>query len=429
MASSQQRPTSPTVLAAVDIAKFEQQALIEAPSGRRTTMAFPNSRSGFEQFIRALEKHGAPVHVAFEATGDYHRNLAAFLSTRGVALHLVSSIATHRTREALYNSWDKNDPKDAQVILHLLKTGGTQTYHDPLINGYNDLQGLANTYHQASLRKTRVYHSIVTHFLPMYFREAAKFFNSSRSDWLVRLLIMMPCPAAITSISRKQFIAAASEIQYRKFDRTRWLADFYETARTSVGVQVLADSVAMQTFRFVLSEYLHICKMRTELEATAAKHLEGHPDFERLRTIPGIGAVLALTILAESGDLRRFNHYRQYLKYCGFDLCTDQSGCFRGTTRLSKRGNGRLRYAFWLAAVIAINKREKTFRLKFDRYVRSDPKNVDLKRKAYTAAAAKMARVAYGLIKAGTDYRRFHDAAIPSGRTPSLRAVEAFATS
>ena len=139
--------------------------------------------------------------------------------------------------------------------------------------------------------------------------------------------------------------------------------------------------------------------------------------------------MLALTILAESGDLRRFGHYRQYLKYCGFDLCTDQSGRFRGTTRLSKRGNARLRYAFWLAAVIAINKRENTFRAKFERSVRSDPKNVDLKRKAYTAAAAKMARVAYGLIKAGTDYRRFYEATVPSGRTPSPRAVEAHATS
>ena len=30
-----------------------------------------------------------------------------------------------RTRDALYYSWDKNDPKDTQVLLHLLKTGVT----------------------------------------------------------------------------------------------------------------------------------------------------------------------------------------------------------------------------------------------------------------------------------------------------------------
>lgn len=421
--------SGPVVLAAVDIAKSSQQALIESPSGRRKKLSFANSREGFDQFCRELERYKCEAHVAFEATGDYHRGLAAFLSSRGIRLHLVSSIATHRTREALYNSWDKNDPKDAQVILHLLKTGGAQIYHDPFTNGYNDLQELSNTYRQVSLRKTRIYHTIVTHFLPMYFPEADQFINSSRSDWFFRLLIMAPCPSAIVTLSKKEFIKAASAIQYRKFDRDRWLGDFYDTAKKSVGVPIPADCVAMQTFRLVLTDYLHVCKAREDLEAAAAIHLQDHPDFKRLQTIPGIGPVLALTILAESGDLRRFNHYRQFLKYCGLDLCTDQSGAFRGTTRLSKRGNARLRYAFWLAAVIAINKRENTFRGKFERYVRNDPKNADLKRKAYTAAAAKMARVAYGLIKTGTDYRRFYDAAVPSGRTPSPRAVEAHATS
>jgi hypothetical protein len=39
-----------------------------------------------------------------------------------------------RTREAMHNPWEKNDPKDAQVLLHLLKTGVTQHYHDTVAN-------------------------------------------------------------------------------------------------------------------------------------------------------------------------------------------------------------------------------------------------------------------------------------------------------
>ena len=72
-----------------------------------------------------------------------------------------------------------------------------------------------------------------------------------------------------------------------------------------------------------------------------------------MQTLPGIGPILAMIILAESRDLRRFGHARQFLKYCGFDLCTEQSGQFRGTTHLSKRGNARLRYAFWMAGTVA----------------------------------------------------------------------------
>ncbi|WP_416360456.1 transposase [Burkholderia orbicola] len=37
-----------------------------------------------------------------------------------------------------------------------------------------------------------------------------------------------------------------------------------------------------------------------------------------------------MTILAEAGDLRRFGHHRQFLKYCGFDLAKIQSGTQRG---------------------------------------------------------------------------------------------------
>jgi transposase len=45
--------------------------------------------------------------------------------------------------------------------------------------------------------------------------------------------------------------------------------------------------------------------------------------------------IIALTVLAEAGDLRRFRHHRQLLKFCGFDLATHESGQFRGQTTRS----------------------------------------------------------------------------------------------
>ena len=130
-----------------------------------------------------------------------------------------------------------------------------------------------------------------------------------------------------------------------------------------------------------------------------------------------MGPVIALSILAESGDLRRFHHHRQYLHFCGFNLSSVQSGQSQGRYRLSKRGNARLRYVFWLAATVAIRQRENSFRSKYERYISKDPDNADLRRKAYTAVAAKMARVAHALIKQGVDYRGYFEAAIPGGGT------------
>lgn len=274
-----------------------------------------------------------------------------------------------------------------------------------------------------------IYNTIVIHYLPMYFPEAEPYMCTSRSTWLIRPLEMTPCPSAVLQYSKREFIKAASAIEHRKFDRVAWLSDFYETAKTSIGVPISEESTSITMFRCVLGEYLHACKIRKMLENEAEQRLGENEDFNRLQTLPGVGPILALTIMAESGDLRRFRHYRQYLKYCGFDLCTDQSGRSRGASRLSKRGNGRLRYAYWMAAVVAIRRRENSFRMKFERYVSADPKNADLKRKAYTAVAAKMARVAYGLLKSGEDYRRFYELAVPNGRTSLTRALEAVTTS
>src|SRR3984957_5260517 len=286
------QPTeSLAVLVAIDIAKLRHDVLLEAPGWKsRKRMILPNTAAEFRLFADYLHGLKHPVRVVFEATGNYHRPLAHFLKTEGFHLELIASLAVARTREAMHNSWDKNDPKDAQVFLHLLKSRLTQHFHDPMVHNLNDLQELSKTHHHVSLEKTRTQHRLLTHYLPLYFPEIAR---------------------------------------YRQ--------------------------------------------LRATIEKRADDLLSGNQDYQRLRRIPGIGPISALTILAEAGDLRRFSHHRQFLKFCGFDLATAQSGQFRALSRLSKRGNARLRAVFWMAASVAVRMRENSFRAKFERYMRSDP--------------------------------------------------------
>ena len=371
-----------------------------------------------------------PCEIAFEPTGDYHRPLAYILGQAGFRLSLVSSIAVARTREALYNSWDKNDPKDAQVILHLMKNGTTQRYLDPLVTGHQDLQEMANTYQQVSLRKVRLQHSLVTHHLPLYFPEAERYLHSSRAEWFTELLLFTPCPAAVRRYTKAAFVAAAREqISGRKVDKARWLADFYETAAAAWGCRWPRRRRPSACFASCSRNIARCVSCASAWRPTSSRAWRTQPDFVRLQTLPGIGPILAMIILAEARDLRRFGCARQFLKYCGFDLCTEQSGQFRGTTHLSKRGNARLRYAFWMAGTVAIRMQQNSFRRKFEDYIRPDPQNADRRRKGYTAVAAKMARVAYAVVTTGIDYRRFPEATRPGGRIPSPGAVEAHATS
>ena len=70
-----------------------------------------------------------------------------------------------------------------------------------------------------------------------------------------------------------------------------------------------------------------------------------------------------------------------------------------------------------MAGQVAIMQRANSFRDKFERYIAKDRHNADLRRKASTAIAAKMARTAYAIVKGGEPYRPFFEGTIHGGRT------------
>lgn len=406
------------VLVAIDISKARHEVLIAIPGKkRRRRLIVLNQLDDFNRLIAALLDYGCPVRVAFEATGNYHRALAYHLAAAGFEMKLVSSVALARTREALNNSWDKNDPKDAQVILHMMEIGNEQFYHDPLMRGTNDIQELSKTHDIVSKSKTELWHRILTHYLPLYFPEADRFHRSSRSEWFFAFLEQYPSPHFISAMGKDAFIADAWEVVGRKVSKERLLADIYETAITSVGLPIDPASDAIKMFRMVLAEGRSLIAQRNQIENRAIELLKDNPDYQLLTSIPGIGPINALTVLAEAGDLRRFNHHRQFLKFCGMDLATIQSGTFRGQTKLSKYGNARLRRTLWVAGQVAILQRTNSFRDKFERYISKDRHNTHLRRKAYTAIAAKMARTVHAVVKGGEPYRPFFEGAVDSRRT------------
>lgn len=427
--TSHQHPMPSHVWVAIDIAKYWNAALVELPDGRQQRFRFTHCLEDYDRLVGLLRSFSVPCRIAFEPTADYHRTLGFRLVREGFEVCLVSSVAGARLREAIFNSWDKNDPKDAEVILRLLKQGITQRFYDPLIHEIHDLQELSKTYHLISRARTRLQHSLQNHYLPLYFPEIERYWNTTRNDWFVRFMLRFTTPATIQSLSREAFVEAAWDIVGRKVNKRAQLEELYELAQRSIGLPIREDSLAVEAFRLQLSRYRAFNEQRAVLEQRAHQLLEQRADYQRLRTLPGVGPITALVILAEAGDLRRFRHHRQFLKFCGLDLAKSQSGVCRGRETLSKRGNARLRCVLWQAALSAVRMRENSFRDKYARYINTDPDNADLRRKARTAVTAKMARVAYALIKSDRPYRCRFEEGLPSGSIPLRTAVEAIRTS
>jgi len=408
------------VYVGIDIAKARNDVRVELPNGKVHRFKVVNRKEDYDRLAKYLDSLENDCQIGLEASGNYHRPLAYYLQKKGFEVHLISSLALARTREAIHNSWDKNDPKDAQVIVHLLKTGIKQRYYDAFLNGFQDAEELSKTHYQISLAKMKIQHSMLTHYLPLYFPEVEKYFCSSRAAWFSKVLYHFPSPHHISKMGQDEFVKKAWDLVGRKVCKAEFLKDFYNTAKNSIGLPVDKDSCALKMFKRILDQHHDLCVKRQELQDMAHQKLKDDRVYQILRTVPGIGPILALTIISETGEFDRFKHHRQYLKFCGFDLSTCQSGQFKGQSKLSKRGNRRLRSAYWFASTVAVRMRENTFRKKYSRYIQNDPDNADLKRKAVVATAAKMARVCFGLVKNSREYRPYYDEDIPSGEIRAL---------
>lgn len=72
----------------------------------------------------------------------------------------------------------------------------------------------------------------------------------------------------------------------------------------------------------------------------------------RLRTVPGIGKILALVILYEIHDIHRFPRVQDFASYARLVTCAHASAGKRTGTGGTKIGNAHLKWAFSEAAVL-----------------------------------------------------------------------------
>src|SRR5690606_16635631 len=73
-------------------------------------------------------------------------------------------------------------------------------------------------------------------------------------------------------------------------------------------------------------------------------------DYKLLRSVPGIGGIVACGILCELGDLRRFGNFKQLAAYVGLISRVHQSGDNSRSPGINPRGNRIMRSYFVEAA-------------------------------------------------------------------------------
>ena len=90
------------------------------------------------------------------------------------------------------------------------------------------------------------------------------------------------------------------------------------------------------------------------IERAVLKQLEPMPNYQMLLTVPGIGPIIAWTIVLESGDLARFASVGNYASYCRCVDATRTSNDKKKSENNAKNGNAYLSWAYYEAAHFAI---------------------------------------------------------------------------
>jgi len=141
-------------------------------------------------------------------------------------------------------------------------------------------------------------------------------------------------------------------------------------------------------------------EIRTEIEELIKEDQEMKHLLVILCSLPGIGLLTAVTVLAETNGFDLIRNKRQLASYAGFDVKEKQSGTsVKGKPRISKKGNKYLRKAMHFPALTAIRHDER-FKAIFARIVSKH----GIKMKAAVAVQRKLLEMMYTLYNTRTLY-------------------------
>jgi transposase len=298
----------------------------------------------------------ASVVVACEPTGHRWRVVAEHAAGLGVELVCVQPMLVRRAREAEDFTRDKSDNKDALLIARLATQLHCYLPERPTM-AWARLRHLGARRVEQTTRATAAQQrlrDLLECAWPAALAPAVAAWPLDSLTWRAAMTVGRCDPARIRALGWTRFARAVdrelprwgSQRRCARILRAVWIA-----ANSDSGGGVTAQRPgALERAAFVLADFHHALGELAEVEARMAAVLAELGLGELVATIPGVSAVGAAAILAETGDPTRFDSPRAVVKHAGLCPRDNASGAFAGKTMISGRGRPLLRLAAWRAS-------------------------------------------------------------------------------
>jgi len=344
----------------VDVSKgsCHYQPFIENGHPMRKPKQLSATIDGFQklgQTIKDLEAktEREDIPVIFEATGVYHRPLQKYLEDHKIRYYIISPLLS-----ATYRKTD----------LHSNKTDALDCAH------------IAKAYYCE--KELRQYQAQQMEILKRY--PHPSLLLSHREDTIVK-----------TVGHRTGHLKGYTE---------RIVHKIYEKAKECYSGCEINDIEVINLPRLIenVQEQKKKCdsllKEMIEIARTC-------PYFASVVSIVGIGENLAARIIAELGDVNRFDNRAAIVAYAGLNPKIQQSGDIDGLhLKISKKGNKHLRCLLYLGAQCNYRLRKEDPLYEFTKKKRQQTQCPLSSKAAYTASAHKLLVIIYSLCKNGTLY-------------------------
>ncbi|WP_122789849.1 IS110 family transposase [Intestinibacillus sp. Marseille-P6563] len=330
----------------IDVAKDKHDCFIQSSEGEVLADVFTisNNMDGFHTLLEKIQVCTASqdkIKVGLEATGHYSYNLLGFLLDNGLATYVLNPLRTNLYRKSLSLRKTKTDHVDARTIAAMLLSDvGLKPYTNTAYHN-EELKSLTR-YRFDKVKERAKLKSSISRLVCILFPELEKLVSSLHLATVYALLEEFPGAKQIAKahLTRlKSLLENASKGRYKR-DMAVAVRD---AARNSIGSKMPAKSLELQhTIRLIQELDTEIDEIEAEIEAMME---EIHSP---ITTIPGIGCRMGAMILAEVGDLSRFDSSDKLLAYAGMSPSTYQSGQLKNCyPHMEKRGSRYLRYALY----------------------------------------------------------------------------------
>lgn len=369
----------------------------------KSAFGFNNNLEGFQSMkdwavqLAAINNKNQIV-MGLEPTGHYWFCLATWMITNGISVVQVNPYAVKQTKEVEDNSQLKDDTKDPKLIANLVKDGNFGMPYLP--EGiYAELRRLTMFRDQLSEDRIRNINRLHRE-MKIYFPEYKDALGKVDGAFSMEILKEAPFPEDLIELGSDGIrqIWHDAKLRGRGYSRAEEILKY---ARESIGLKEGSEAGKIAVKWFV-ERIMELDKKLSDIENQLKEKCQEIPYAKNILEISGIGENTLAGILAEIGDISRFDDVKEIQKLSGLSLVACSSGKHKGETKISYRGRKKLRYWLFQGAKSVVAHSEEYKELHVYYTTRKD--NPLKKMQSLIVIACKILRVIYTILKKGTSY-------------------------